>query len=415
MPCWRRALLILAFIYSVLASPRNITIDDTFGDGAGNKPNYRPASAWESKDCTGCLIIPDPLKAYQGTWQQATYSPDMGSMSLEINFHGSAVYLYFILANTVPFATTETLCNFTIDGDVVGNFHHVPSSSTDLQYDQAVFSKKGLGLKKNHTVQAVIANQAQSYWIGFDYAVVTDDDTPVETATPTANSSVNTKKSVPVGAIAGGVVGGVVVIAAIVALIFFLRRRSRKNRRPGPLDLTGGDDLADRQPAMSQNGLSTTAFLGHSAADTHSSQQPSMGTSAYANSTSHHAAESVADGASSFYNPYSVASGPSASSEHSSGLARRATVRDARQRELESQVAELRNQLQAVQAGAGAPGQNALSKQREAEEAEKTNLRNQVAEMQNRIHHLEAAQSSPWAQGYSDEPPPGYEPVPPSA
>ena len=55
-----------------------------------------------------------------------------------------AVYAYFILANTVTGATTLTNMSFTLDGNVVGHFAHVPTTSTEYIYNYSAYVNKTL-------------------------------------------------------------------------------------------------------------------------------------------------------------------------------------------------------------------------------------------------------------------------------
>ncbi|KAG6830931.1 hypothetical protein H0H92_013859 [Tricholoma furcatifolium] len=125
-----------------------------------------------------------------------TYWPDVfPSVSIQFSFEGTAVYVYFILANQVPGDNiiTQTLANFTLDGQLDDTFSHLPSNSTEYQYNSLVFSKDGL-FNTNHTLVTSMSDSDNSY-INFDYANYTFDS---DTATTVSS------KFVPVAVIAGG-------------------------------------------------------------------------------------------------------------------------------------------------------------------------------------------------------------------
>lgn len=83
--------LLFLFLWSAGAAVTNRTIDDTTGDSVtGNRPIYLPATpgVWEDATCKGCAIQPEKNRAFKGTWNAATYNPDLGSMSIELSFKG---------------------------------------------------------------------------------------------------------------------------------------------------------------------------------------------------------------------------------------------------------------------------------------------------------------------------------------
>ncbi|KAF8219325.1 hypothetical protein L208DRAFT_1427093 [Tricholoma matsutake] len=127
----------------------NRTIDDTNGDSVtGAKPIYLPR----------CAIQPDPNLAF-------------------VTWHGlplrTAIYVFFILPNTVgPGITTQTECNFTLDGQAAGNFFHAPSSSIELIYNALVFSSSNL-MNTQHTLHISTSGVDHSVFINFDYAIYT--------------------------------------------------------------------------------------------------------------------------------------------------------------------------------------------------------------------------------------------------
>ncbi|KAF9065722.1 hypothetical protein BDP27DRAFT_1158811, partial [Rhodocollybia butyracea] len=104
----------------------NRSIDDTFGDSVtGQKPVFLPTTpgVWANQSCTGCAIHPPTSEAFDGTYTATTYNSTLGYISITFDFIGTAVYIFFILANNPPSRITGiTAANFTLDGALVGNF-----------------------------------------------------------------------------------------------------------------------------------------------------------------------------------------------------------------------------------------------------------------------------------------------------
>ncbi|TDL24136.1 hypothetical protein BD410DRAFT_719993 [Rickenella mellea] len=164
--------LIIPLVYAI---PRNKTIDDVFGDDTtAALPTYSPGTAWHRGDqCDGCLVQPDTTQAFDGTWHDATHSAaDTQPVFMELSFNGSAIYVYGILANQVPFATTATNLTFTLDGAVVGTFVHVPDSSSDFIYNVPFYTNPSLPMGQ-HTLHIESNAVTQSALILFDYAIYT--------------------------------------------------------------------------------------------------------------------------------------------------------------------------------------------------------------------------------------------------
>ncbi|KAG6812414.1 hypothetical protein H0H92_002990 [Tricholoma furcatifolium] len=174
----RRCSFFLLFFYSWVAAAASVnrTIDDTYGDSVtGAKPSYLPTSSsvWQGPSCTGCYIQPDPDEAFDRTWTAATYNPGLGSMSIEFSFTGTAIYVFFILANYVAEGiTTETACDFVLDGTTVSSMDHTPSTSTALEYNSLVFSQTNLA-NAAHTLEIVTSGYNRDIFVNFDYAIYT--------------------------------------------------------------------------------------------------------------------------------------------------------------------------------------------------------------------------------------------------
>jgi hypothetical protein len=185
------------FFRTACSAATNRTIDDTYGDSVtGEKPVYSPSTphTWDNASCAGCLVKPDNTKAFNGTWTAATYNPGLQSMSIDLKFKGdfqiipqclrpelfvnvtpgTALYVYFILPNTVPDATTLTECAFELDGTSSGSFRHDPTSSTDYLYrDSAlVYVNKSLP-NADHTFRIATTGLDHNVFVAFDYAMYT--------------------------------------------------------------------------------------------------------------------------------------------------------------------------------------------------------------------------------------------------
>ena len=199
----RRAVLDLLILFLVLPTTRaalvNYTIDDTFGDSVtGAKPVYLPASPWAGPGCTTCAIVPVKALAFDGTWTAATYNPSLfNNMNITfsftgwkissfdclqlmifakpLRFTGISIWVFFILANnnTLPGITSNTQCNFTLDGQLVNTFNHQPNGSTNaLQYNATAFTTSGLS-NSQHTL-VISTNDFPGFsFLNFDYAIYT--------------------------------------------------------------------------------------------------------------------------------------------------------------------------------------------------------------------------------------------------
>ncbi|KAF9037905.1 hypothetical protein BDP27DRAFT_1435522 [Rhodocollybia butyracea] len=236
-------LLLVLFLHvtAVRLQAVNRSIDDTFGDSVtGQRPVFLPTSpgVWANQDCTGCAIQPPTTKAFDGTYTASTYNSMLGSISIAFNFTGTAVYVFFILANIpASLATATTAANFTLDGALVGNFTHAPDLSLpDFQFNEnaLAFSTSGL---ENATHQMVISTSGldEHIFVNFDYALYTFEDAVA--AEPRISQASTSTSTSPTGAIVGGVIGGLATLGASVAILLFCHRRSRRSG-PQPSDGT---------------------------------------------------------------------------------------------------------------------------------------------------------------------------------
>ncbi|KZP05462.1 hypothetical protein FIBSPDRAFT_877525 [Athelia psychrophila] len=225
----------------------NRTIDDQFGDSVTRlMPNYSTITGWsQGADCTGCHISLNPGYTFNGTWHDTTYIPAVNPSpaSVNITFNGTAVYAYCVLANAVQEAATYTNLTFLMDGELVGTFEHIPTTSTAYQYNTSVYANTSLSYQEH--ILTIMATGTNMSVILFDYP----DPSPTLTS-----------KSPNVGAIVGGVIGGIMMIV-IAVLAFFLIRRRRRNATRVAIDVYN-DKTAPNHGLIGTN-------LQHTALDPH--------------------------------------------------------------------------------------------------------------------------------------------------
>ncbi|THH03755.1 hypothetical protein EW145_g6028 [Phellinidium pouzarii] len=227
----------------------NVTVDDQNGDSmTGGLPLYSGSSKdnWQQgATCKGCAAQPNASFAFDSTWHDATWNPgDPAEKLIEINFVGSAVYAFVILANTIPFTTTLTNLRFSIDGDEVGNFVHIPSASSDYEYNVPANVNTSL-VNTKHTLSMQTTGDNASLVL-FDYLIYSADNEIAVTTTssfPPSSFSPNPTSFLPVpssatsssskghkntGFIVGTVLGGI-IFTALLAGLFLCKRRMKGN------------------------------------------------------------------------------------------------------------------------------------------------------------------------------------------
>ncbi|KAJ4487572.1 hypothetical protein J3R30DRAFT_813810 [Lentinula aciculospora] len=425
-----------SLIYSIGV---NRSIDDTLGDSVtGDRPTYLPGTTgvWEDNTCSGCALAPSTSSAFDGTYTAATYNPDLNNISISFDFTGTAIYIFFILANNAdPGISASTAANFTLDGNIVSTFTHSPNSSSSAPNfyfnDSALaFSRTGM---KNISHQMVISTSGlnSNYYLNFDYALYTFQrlDTSTSTSSSSSSSPSGTESSSPsqsdskgvsAGAIAGGIVGGAAAVAIIAAIWFFCQRRKKKEAYeydddpnivlqreidpfilpPVPLS-TVDSTLPDSSSRSASSFRTSTALL----------KRTATGTSEAVPRTS------------STIPPLPLDS--------------KSAIRRQRQQELERQMQQISDEIKDLQieaaernggSGSGSDGltmsstlgspsnvsrSRSLRTPRSPDGKEDVSqLKAQIQAMSEHIAYLQDQQNSEWAQGLSDEPPPGYSPGP---
>ncbi|KAF5330548.1 hypothetical protein D9619_005238 [Psilocybe cf. subviscida] len=189
---WGFVMAIFAWHYvsPAVALISNRTIDDALGDSVtGQKVVFLPSTqgVWSNQDCIGCALNPDTTKAFDSTYTAATYNSGLGSISATLKFQGTAIYVFFILANSAPPGiTTLTAVNFTLDEQPPVSKLHAPSVLTsDFEFNAMLWSQTGLPATQ-HTLVVSTSGVDNDVYVNFDYAIYTHDD---EVVTPPATSS----------------------------------------------------------------------------------------------------------------------------------------------------------------------------------------------------------------------------------
>ncbi|KAK7455132.1 hypothetical protein VKT23_011003 [Stygiomarasmius scandens] len=227
----------------------NRTVDDTFGDSVtGVRPVFLPAGkVWQSAESCSkegvaekCALWPDRSLAFNETWTTARKKPGEEDISITLRFHGTAIYVYFILPkmSALPFVTES---NFILDGDPVGYFFHRPTSEP-RGFSHLVFSKTELQNKEHSLIISSTEELDYDVFINFDYAIYTtemEEVTEETTFMPARNPALLSPKfkrqtttdspgKNQTGQIVGAVTAIVVFLGIAVAAVYYLRRRYNK-------------------------------------------------------------------------------------------------------------------------------------------------------------------------------------------
>ncbi|PIL26344.1 hypothetical protein GSI_12100 [Ganoderma sinense ZZ0214-1] len=182
----------------------NHTIDDQSAS-----PSFR--GQWSlGPQCTGCKAQPDPSKAFDSTWHDCTIHPGELPRNVTVQFTGTAFYVYGILANTIPYVTTNTNLTFFLDGQLAGTFQHNPTTSTDFEYNVPMYSNSNLP-NGDHTVMFEVIGDSIPSFVLIDYFVYTTVEqdvvpppsssipstTPDPPQTPTSSSQSSSTSTTP--------------------------------------------------------------------------------------------------------------------------------------------------------------------------------------------------------------------------
>ncbi|KAJ2915242.1 hypothetical protein MD484_g5185, partial [Candolleomyces efflorescens] len=97
----------------------------------------------------------------------------MGKVSISIPFEGTAIYVFFILANHVdnPDVPTRTECNFLLNNEAAVRYIHTPDQTTnELVYNAPVYNRTNLP-QREHILDIVVEGYDYDVYINFDYAI----------------------------------------------------------------------------------------------------------------------------------------------------------------------------------------------------------------------------------------------------
>ncbi|KAJ7232175.1 hypothetical protein B0H12DRAFT_202723 [Mycena haematopus] len=239
-------------VQTCISTVSNRTIDDFYGDPVtGAVPSYEPSGVWNAvvnSNCTICFVRPDATQAFDNTWHDATLHDESDPPSVTLQFTGTAIYLFGIVPNTVPSASTIVDLTFFLDGASAGSYTHTPDTSTTILYSVPLLSLSGLS-NKTHTLLA----QTTDFFI-FDYAIYTFDDGVSESSsagitssstTSSASASSNSNQTVtkgakshfPVAAVVESICGVAGAALLVFALLWCRRRRKNQSVPPSPVNL----------------------------------------------------------------------------------------------------------------------------------------------------------------------------------
>ncbi|EMD37860.1 hypothetical protein CERSUDRAFT_94852 [Gelatoporia subvermispora B] len=244
---WCIALLVSCLPTRILATPFNITVDDTNGDPLTlTNVSYTPPASWyTNQDCASgdpgapgeCPPGLQANQAYDLTYHgSAFFAGRSTGLNATFTFQGTAVYVYCIL-NAGVFTSNMT---FHLDGQQVGayTYNSVVTDDTGIppyQYSVPVFQFGSLS-NDNHTFTLTngdVTTEPGPYSIVlldyFQYTTeLTEEQThsspnPTPTNTPSLVTHGITRKSRDV-IIAVAVVAAILLITMFILVFSFMRR-----------------------------------------------------------------------------------------------------------------------------------------------------------------------------------------------
>jgi len=191
------------------------------------------------------------------------------------------------------------------------------------------------------------------------------------------SSSSHTKN---IGAIAGGTVGGVAVVALVVTALLLWRHRNQEKTS----STTG--EMFTVAPSESKPSIESMRPVNGRAANTVPTPLTYITDTQQLDSY--------------LASLRAVQTGTTASDQQTPLSSKQEAARQQRQKELELHMRYLQDEMRAL--GPGPGSSSALLSPERAEDAR------QMQMMREQIALLQAQQQSSWAQGLTDEPPPGY-------
>ncbi|KAK0200652.1 hypothetical protein DFS33DRAFT_1363244 [Desarmillaria ectypa] len=291
----------------VVGNPINHTIDDTFGDNfTGFQVEYSPAGQpsnasalmWKNaSQCTDCVIVPNRSLAMNETWTGATYYPTSENMTARLAFHGSAIYVYLILSNYPKSSglVSDVICDFRMDGEVVGSYSHNTDGTNQFEYDILAYSNASMG-DEDHTLLLETTGMRPSYVI-FDYAVYTNTrasmlspSSPTQQVLFTSSNAISPSSGVPstvpltapwsssvLKTFGGAVAVGIFVVIILAAsFVFYFRRRRRSPNLPAtPATMAHPSDFFHPSSQIPQRPTFSSFYDAESSTETLTTQIPS--------------------------------------------------------------------------------------------------------------------------------------------
>ncbi|KAH8834248.1 hypothetical protein DL96DRAFT_1579972 [Flagelloscypha sp. PMI_526] len=250
MRCLRwYALQVLALFLYVSAKPCNRTVDD-YDIGSQYHPSLVYSEGWQNSTiCRGCTAKPNATEALRRTWHDTTFKPGVnGSLkaSVSLSFHGTAVYVFFILPLTTSSPNGHVSCTISIDGEDEDQFSHSPPGTPGYIYDSLVYSQLNLS---NSTHNLTILNDAPDglpSLILLDKIIFTDDDgdDSIDSSSANAEMPLTQNFTLSGGSIAGITLGALCVVSLFAFSVYFCwhgpkHRRKRDALKPRPFEARG--------------------------------------------------------------------------------------------------------------------------------------------------------------------------------
>ncbi|KAH0832372.1 hypothetical protein J3R83DRAFT_13401, partial [Lanmaoa asiatica] len=260
---------LVLFASFTLSAFQNVTVDDAVSTGPVI-PQYLPSTSnWNiGNNCSGCSVKPDPSLAFDGTWHDCSYSPTAGvEQAINFNFTGTALYIFFIIANIQIGTSTLTNIEFVLDGVVVSQYTHIPSSTiSDYQYNVPVYVNEAL-TNGEHTMMIQPASLQNNMLMLFDYLIYSTDmsssaspsaqTTSTSPPLPTSSGTQGTFPRQNTGATVGGTVGGVAALVLMAASLLCYRRYKRSTAGRPPVE-----DGAVVDPFILSREVAPTSLVG---------------------------------------------------------------------------------------------------------------------------------------------------------
>lgn len=236
-----------------MAALVNVIIDDTRGDErSGAAPEYSSAHAWNARSaddqCSICGAQPDPGQPYDHTWHDDTTFPGQLPSNITFSFKGTALSIFFILANNVDIVHKDTRLAFYLDGSPkpVTQYLHTPDLTVNgFLYNQPVFANASLPDGEHTILISSRADGDHGSLALFDYAIYTTaphsgnvttsptrptNSLPATGATAVPGKVESSEKSNVGGIIAGCVTGAAAALVLLLGLFWLWRRRSTREQ-----------------------------------------------------------------------------------------------------------------------------------------------------------------------------------------